>query len=183
MWCVLYGRDGNEEKTESFVKNMLPKQSYSRCFHPMQHKMMRHGGVWRDVCFQLLPGYVFIETDDPKTVYQTLKHTPKQLLFSDDDFISVLSGEDAGLLDQIMDQNGQIGLSKVRAAGHKEDGSRRLEYLSGPLGRVSDLVSRVNLHKRIARVETGLAGEKKWINLDFCFEDDDVVCDTGADKA
>ncbi len=183
MWCVLYGRDGDEEKTESFVKNMLPKQSYSRCFHPMQHKMMRHGGTWRDVCFQLLPGYVFIETDDPKTVYQTLKRTPKQLLFSDDDFISVLSEEDAGLFDQIMDQNGQIGLSKVRAAGHKEDGSRRLEYLSGPLGRVSDRVSRVNLHKRIARVETGLAGEKKWINLDFCFEDDDVVCDTGADKA
>ncbi len=175
MWCVLYGKDGDEEKTEAFVKNVLPKQSYSRCFHPIQHKMMRHGGAWRDVCFRLFPGYVFIETDDPETVYQTLKRTPRKLLFCDEDFVSVLSAEDARLLDNIMDEDGQIRLSVVRAAGKKEDGSRQLEYLSGPLGRVSSRISRVSLHKRIARVETGLAGERKWINLDFCFEDDTVV--------
>lgn len=175
MWCVLYGKDGDEEKTEAFVRGVLPGQSYSRCFHPLQHKMMRHGGVWREVVFCLLPGYVFIETDDPKTVYQTLKRTPKQLLFSSDAFISVLAKDEAALLDRIMDRDGQVGLSRVRVRGQGEDGKKQLEYLSGPLLKVAGRVTRVNLHKRIARVETGLAGEKKWINLDFCFEDDEVV--------
>lgn len=183
MWCVLYGRDGEEEKTETFVKRVLPKQSYSRCVRLLQHKMMRHGGQWREVLFQILPGYVFIETDDPQTVYQALKRTHKRLLFSDETCVSVLSEEEAALLDRIMDRDGEIRLSTVRVAGQEDDGSRRLEYLSGPLGNVTDRVTRVNLHKRIARIETGLAGERKWINLDFRFEDDNVVCDTGTDEA
>ncbi len=175
MWCVLYGKDGDEEKTEKFVRSVLPAQAYARCFHPLQHKMVRHGGEWRDVVFRLLPGYVFIETDDPERVYQILKNTPKQLLFSNDDCVSVLAGEDEALLERIMDQDGQIRLSTVRVTGEERDGAKQLEYLSGPLGTVADRVARVNLHKRIARVMTGLAGERKWINLDFCFEDDKVA--------
>ena len=175
MWCVLYGKDGDEERMEQFVRGVLPGHSYSRCFHPLQHKMMRHSGEWRDIVFRLLPGYVFIETDDPKRVYQVLKNTPKQLLFSTDDAVSVLAGDDAALLENIMDQDGQIGISTVRVAGEEKDGRKQIEYLSGPLITVADRVTRVNLHRRIARVMTGLAGERKWINLDFCFEDDKVV--------
>ena len=83
MWCVVYAGDDREEKTEDFIKALLPASSYTRCFHLVQHKAQKSQGMLRDVVRKYLPGYVFIETDKPEAVHDILKKTPKRLLFSD----------------------------------------------------------------------------------------------------
>lgn len=180
MWCTLHLQEGNEKKTEEFVTNLLPDNICTRCFHITRRRLRKREGQWREESEELLPGYVFIETNQPETVYRELKKASKYLLFSDDSFVSVLTEDEIKLLDQITDRTGRIGLSVVRV---KKAGARKeIEYLSGPLAKVSEQISWVDLHRRFAKVDTGFLKDKKGLSLSFYFEGESIIPETGRQK-
>lgn len=180
MWCTLHLQDGDEKKTEEFVTSLLPGHICSRCFHITRRRLRKREGQWWEESEELLPGYVFIETSQPEAVYRELKKASKYLLFSDDHFVSVLKENDRKFLEQITDKTGRIGLSVVRVkkAGDKKE----IEYLSGPLAKVSDQISWVDLHRRFAKVDTGFLKDKKGFSLSFYFEGESIVPETGQQK-
>lgn len=180
MWCTLHLQDGNEKKTEEFVTNLLPEDICTRCFHITRRRLRKREGQWREESEELLPGYVFIETDHPKAVYKELKKASKYLLFSDEHFVSVLTEDDIKFLEQITDRAGRIGLSVVRVkkAGDKKE----IEYLSGPLAKVSDQISWIDLHRRFAKVDNGFLKDKKGFSLSFYFEGESIIPETGQQK-
>ena len=49
----------------------------------------------------------------------------------------------------------------------------KLQYLSGPLSEMGNMVRRVNLHKRIAEIETEIMGRKRLLYLGIEIEADD----------
>lgn len=109
----------------------------------------------------LLPGYVFIDTEQPEMVYRELKRTlDRRLLFSRDDFVATLKGCEKEFMEAITDEGGNIGLSRVRVTDSGE-----IQYLSGPLMKVSYRVRRVRLHQRIAEVEADFLGERRLLYL------------------
>lgn len=180
MWCTLHLQDGNEKKTEEFVTNLLPEDICTRCFHITRRRLRKREGQWMEESEELLPGYVFIETSQPETVYRELKKASKYLLFSDERFVSVLTEDDRKFLEQITDKTGRIGLSVVRV---KKAGDRKeIEYLSGPLAKISDQISWVDLHRRFAKVNTGFLKDKKGFSLSFYFEGESIVPETGQQK-
>ena len=180
MWCTLHLQDGNEKKTEEFVTNLLPEDICTRCFHITRRRLRKREGQWMEESEELLPGYVFIETNHPDTVYRELKKASKYLLFSDERFVSVLTEDDRKFLEQITDKTGRIGLSVVRV---KKAGDRKkIEYLSGPLAKISDQISWVDLHRRFAKVNTGFLKDKKGFSLSFYFEGESIVPETGQQK-
>lgn len=166
MWCVVHVRDQEEKNTKEFVSNLLPKNLNARCFHLTRSRRKKYGGQWHTVQENLFPGYVFIDTDRPESVYKELKRVPKpKLLFSDDIYISALETHESNLMGTLADKSGIIGMSRVQVAG---DGT--IQYLSGPLVKAKDRIRKVNLHKRIAELEISLLGRRQILYLGIEFE-------------
>lgn len=161
MWCALHVKSGNEAAAEAFVSGLLPEKLNARCFRLTRYRRKKYGGQWRTSQENLLPGYVFIDTDQPGAVYRELERTPdRRLLFSSGEFVSVLEECEEEFMEGITDSGGSIGLSRVRVTGRGE-----IRYLSGPLVKVSHRVRRVRLHQRIAEVEADFLGEKHLLYL------------------
>lgn len=76
MYYVLQVAPGAEDKTETHIEAILPDDIYGHCFHPTRHMRKRFHGVWKDMHEKLLPGYVFITTDDIEAVFIRLKRVP-----------------------------------------------------------------------------------------------------------
>lgn len=156
MWCALHVTNGNEERTEVFLRRLIPKEIGARCFHFTRSCRKKYGGKWQMTQDKLFPGYVFIDTDRPEAVHRKVKQVPGLcLLFSDNTFVSVMEKEETGFLSLIADGEGKIGLSEIDI----EDG-KNVRYLSGPLTHAGHLVRRVDLHRRRAEVEAQFLGER-----------------------
>lgn len=161
MWCAVHVKDGEEARTESFVTGLLPESLNIRCFHLTRNRRKKYGGQWQTIREKLLPGYVFIITDKPEAVYRELEKAPRpRLLFSHEESISTLETGEADFMGKIVNESGEIGVSKVKIG---EDGS--VAFLSGPLAQVEELVKKVDLHKRIAEVEADFMGKKQVLYL------------------
>ena len=176
MWCVVHVKDGREQHTEDFVAGLLPESLHAQCFHLIRSRRKKYQGEWQTVYEDLFPGYVFIDTDQPEKVYKELKKTPKQnLLFSDDEYVSTLEEHETELMERLADRRGRIGISRVRIG---VDG--KISYLSGPLLGMGNRVRRVNLHKRIAEIETEIMGRKRLLYLGIEIEADERrnACET-----
>jgi transcriptional antiterminator NusG len=169
MWCVVHVKDGGEEHTEDLVAGLLPDNLNARCFHLIRSRRKKYEGQWQTVQEDLFPGYVFIDTDQPDQVYKELKKTPRpRLLFSDEEYVSTLEKHESDLMERLADKSGRIGISRVKI---EEDG--KICYLSGPLSHMGDMVRRVNLHKRIAEIETEIMGRKRVLFLGIDIEEDE----------
>ena len=161
MWCAVHVRDGSETKTEAFVSGLLPQSLNARCFHLTRRRRKKYGGEWRTIQENLMPGYVFIDTDQPEAVHKELEQTTVGgLLFGSREFVATLEAQESDFMECIMNENGEIGLSRVRIA---EDGGIR--YLSGPLVKVGHLVRKLDLHRRVAEIETSFLGQKHILYL------------------
>ena len=161
MWCVIHVRDRGEQHAERLVAGLLPQSLDARCFHLTRNRKKKFQGKWQTVQEDLFPGYVFVDTDDPDRVYRELKKVPRpKLLFSDDEYVSTLEQKESDFMELIADKSGVIGISRVAV-----DKVGTVRYLSGPLQNVGDKVRKVNLHKRIAEIETSLMGQTQILYL------------------
>lgn len=161
VWCAVHVRDGYEAKTESFVSGLLPKGLNARCFHLTRSRRKKYGGQWQIIREKLLPGYIFITTDKPETVYRELKKVPEpKLLFSREDSVSTLQEQEADFMGKIANESGEIEISTVKVSREGD-----IAFLSGPLLQVGEQVRKVDLHKRIAEVETNFMGKRQTLYL------------------
>ena len=161
MWCVMYVEGGREAGEEAFLRGLLPRELEASCFHLVRNRRKKYGGKWRTVCENLMPGYVFIHTDQPEAVCRELKKVPgRELLYGGGECVTALERQEAEFMERITDEDGIIGVSKVEVTGEGQ-----VRYLSGPLVNVSHMVRRVDLHRRIAEVETQFMGEKHVLYL------------------
>lgn len=168
MWCAVHVKDGDEARTEAFVEGLLPKELEARCFHLTRCKRKKYGGQWQTVQEKLLPGYVFIATDQPEAVHRELKKAPGPRLLGDgEDNISTLEAGETELMEQLADEDGEIAISKAKVT---DDGS--VEFLSGPLKAVGDMVRKVNLHQSVAELEADFLGKRMVIHLGIELERD-----------
>lgn len=167
MWCVVHVKDRGKQNAENFIASFLPQNLYARCFHLTRVRRKKYEGQWRTVYEDLLPGYIFIDTDQPDRVYKELKRAsgPK-LLFSSDEYVAAMEQYESNLMEKLADNNGIIGMSAVRRIDNG-----RVEYLSGPLLDIGDRVKKINFHKRIAEIETNLMGRKQTLYLGIEIED------------
>ena len=156
MWCAVHVRGGSEARAKALVTGLFSKELSVRCFHLRRIRRKKYGGQWRTIQENFLPGYVFLDTDQPGRVYQELKKVPGYgLLSGSDEFVAALGREEADFMECIMDEDGMIGISKVSVSGNGE-----IMYQTGPLTRVSHMIKNVDLHKRVAEVKTRFMGEE-----------------------
>lgn len=170
----MHVKPGNEIRTEQFVDGVFKGKFHTRCFHLTRLRRKKYGGQWQTVEEQLLPGYVFIVTEQPELLYREFKKVPGYgLLEGSEEYVSRLEDEEADFIERIAGQgsgamcrSGEIGLSYIRV----EEGNR-ITVLSGPLLSVKNQVRKIDFHRRVAEVETRLCGEKRMMYLGVEFED------------
>ena len=161
MYYVIYVGSGNETRAELLIRQMVSKTHFYDCFHPVRNVVKKIHGAERQIYERLLPGYVFIESEDIRSFYQELRLVPiflnllgKEELEEETDFYPLTEAETLWLKKLIASSSGSgesdrvIGLSQVGF-----DENDQVQVISGPLLGLQGKIKKINLHKRIAEVE------------------------------
>ncbi len=183
MYYVLQVASGMEDKTEAYITSVLSDAHYDRCFHLTRHMKKKFHGRWTDIHERLLPGYIFIVSNNVKGMYLELKKVPSytKLLGRDMEYFTELPERDVewlklllgnNLLEQrkqiYFDENEietvepwhEVALSKVSVGEENE-----IKILSGPLKNMDGMIKKINLHKRVAEVEVEFMNRKTIVYL------------------
>lgn len=125
--------------------------------------MIRRGGKWQEQLYTLFPSYIFVSTPDVYRVYYAVRHedgvlhwlgatkgTPEALSAHEEANILWLAGD---------------GPLPPSEAEMQADGT--LDFTSGPLAHLKDMLEKVNRHDRRATVRVPVGGEDKTITLSY----------------
>ncbi len=164
MWYVMQVMSRQEGRTVRMLEQSLSREILTRCLIPMRRRKKKFHGQWQEVTEMLFPGYVFLVTDTPQLLYDELKNVPAmtKLLGSCEEPFTPLSEPDVQFLMKLQGDKdiGETGLSQV-AVGE----GRQVRILSGPLKNLEGKIQKINLHKRIAIVETEFMGNRSLLHL------------------
>ncbi len=173
MHYVIQVSPGTESKTEAQIREIVPADLYSACFHPVRLMRKKIHGQWKEVREKLLPGYVFIVSDDIKNLCIGLSMVPAltKLLGreeADQENFTALSDSDVEWLERMVAPAGsgrgpadyEVGLSQVAVMENAE-----VKIISGPLENIEGVVKKINLHKRMAEVEVEFMNRRTIIHL------------------
>ncbi len=186
MHYVIQVAPGTEAKTEAKISEMIPSELYSACFHPTRIRRKKFHGQWKEINEKLLPGYVFIVSEDIRNLAVELQKVPAltRLLGSDPadhGYVIPLSDRDVEWLRRLMNPAGkaasessgyEVGLSRVAVAENDE-----VVILSGPLENMKGMIKKINLHKRVAEVEVDFMNRKTviYLGIELVAKPDDIA--------
>ena len=173
MWYVLRAMTGKENILALWINAYMDKNIYSRCFVPLYEEVRRHKGIGEIRIRRLFNGYVFIESEQPKAVYQELRKMQVcwGLMFENPERereLLPINIEEERLLDDILSE-GLLRVSYIRSK------NRKLEELIGPLERYWDDVELLDIQQRKAKVKLQLCGEEKWIRFGLWTDKDPKI--------
>lgn len=168
MYYVIQVAPGKEDDVEIHIKERISEELCSSCFHPMRHVRKKFHGKWRNRHEKLLPGYVFIDSEEVHGLYLELKSIPMmtKLLGWEREFITALTERETEWLEKIVSAcRNNSTIMEVPLSQIEVDENDEVRILSGPLQDMAGMIKRINLHKRIAEVEVEFMGRKTVIYL------------------
>ena len=153
MWYVIHVVTGREDMVVASVNKLVQKNLYTECFNPTYKVQKRFKGVWKTVERPLFPGYVIVDTDDPKTMSMALRSIAGaiRILGNDNGFTPLPKEEQRWIADFTQKGDRAIGLSTGVIEGDK------VVVTQGPLINRTASIKKVDRHKRLA-----------WLELDLC---------------
>ena len=185
MYYVIFVGNGQESRTEAFIKKYISKDLYSTCFHPMRQMKKKIRGKWVQINEKLIPGYVFVETENIKVFYNALRQRPafqrllgKEIITTQEEgdesfeerfyplkpeeekWLRKITGLPAKKSKNKASEKPITELTKVR---FEEDG--KLKILSGPLTKMTGSIRKIDIHRRFAEVEVEFMGRKTILHL------------------
>ena len=165
MYYVIQVAPGMEDKAEEQIKAMIEKGLYDRCFHPVRHMKKKIRGEWKESREKILPGYVFVTSDDIRGLYLRLAFVPTftKILGKDSDQFTPLSEHEVEWLEKITDledESVEVGLSQIIVSEDDE-----IMIVSGPLKNEEGYIKKIDLHRRIAKVEVDFMNRKTILHL------------------
>lgn len=165
MYYVIQVVSGMEDRVEEQIAVMVEKELYEHCFHPIRHVKKKICGEWKELREKLLPGYVFITSEDARELYLRLRYVPAftKMLGKDRDQFIPLPKHETEWLEKIMesaDDDMEVGISQVSVSADDI-----VTILSGPLKDMEGCIKKIDLHRRIAKVEVDFMNRKAVIHL------------------
>lgn len=165
LYYVIQVVSGLEDRVEEQIKVMIEKELYDRCFHPIRHVKKKIRGEWKEFHEKLLPGYVFITSEDVRELYLRLRYVPAftKMLGKDREQFIPLPKREVEWIEKIIDstdENMRVGISQIAVTEDDE-----ITILSGPLKNIEGSIKKIDLHRRIAKVEVDFMNRKTVIHL------------------
>ena len=179
MYYVLYVGDGKEQHAENFIRSYVPEQFYSHCFHLQRHMKKKFRGSWCDSYSKLIPGYIFVESDQIEDFSEKAMKTllPLKVLGMEKDregeFFRPLDERETAWIkmltpgSSLKDPDDMCYMVELSRVSIGEDG--KVSILSGPLKHLQSQIKKFNLHKRIAEVEMDFMGNQSSLYLGIEF--------------
>ncbi len=165
MYYVIQVASGMEDKVEEQIEVMVEKGIYQQCFHPIRHVKKKIRGEWKELREKLLPGYVFIVSDDIEELYLRLRYVPAftKLLGKDGGQFVPLPEHEVEWLKKITGSADSRMEAEISRVSVSEDDV--VTILSGPLKDMEGYIKKIDLHRRIAKVEVDFMNQKTVIHL------------------
>lgn len=161
MWYAVQVMSGKEEETCSICKNLLGKDAYNGCFLIRCNKDKKYCGKWHRVSMIMFPGYIFIDTDNPKKVYEGLKNIPglTKILGRENDYFIPIEIKEQLFLASLIDEKFDLNMSN----GLIVDDS--IIITDGPLIGKEATIKKIDRHKRTALVSIEMFGRAMEIKV------------------
>lgn len=157
---VLQTMAGRERKLKEAVERGV--SGVGECYIPEREVAEKRDGRWVRAVKRLLPGYVFVRTDDPDTLAAGLRGLPgfsRLLGVSGERFLPLTPGEEAWLGALANPDTHVVELSQGVIEGD------RVRVSAGPLMGYESAIKRIDRHKRAAWIEVSLMGRTKLVKV------------------
>ena len=175
MYYVIQVASGMEDRVEEQIGIIVEKGLYDEGFHPIRRVKKKIRGEWKELREKLLPGYVFITSDEVGELYQKLRDVPAftKMLGKDGEGFLPLADHEVEWLKRITGLGGGKNSSKNRNSKDMEvqisqvsvSEDDEITILSGPLKNMEGYIKKIDLHRRIAKVEVDFMNRKTVIHL------------------
>ena len=165
MYYVIQVTSGMESKIEERIAVLIEKELYGRCFHPIRHVRKKIRGEWKELHEKLLPGYIFITSENVRELYLRLRDIPAltKILGKDGEQFIPLPEHEVEWLERITGSKGRETEVQISQVSISEEDA--VTILSGPLKDMEGCVKKIDLHRRIAKVEVDFMNLKTVIHL------------------
>ena len=159
MYYVIQVKTGKEETMIEDIKKQLKDLSEYDVFAPFRKALRKNKGVMKEVKERCFPGYVFVNTEKPKELFEALYWTPgfTKLLGREGlttNFVP-LNKDESRMIDILYSQNSEH-VTEISNIEVKE--GQTIKVLDGPLLGLETQIKKVNLHKRTVTVEFMMCG-------------------------
>ena len=159
MYYVINVKAGNEEKTIESIHRQIGAKQGIELFSPYRKSIRKYKGIEKECIERCFPGYVFVETDKPKDLFDVLYWVPEytKLLGREgltNNFVP-LDEEESRMIDILYSKNSNriTEISDIEL----EEG-QVIKVLDGPLMGIEASITKINLHKRTVTINFLLCG-------------------------
>lgn len=171
MWYVIQTLTGKEEELVRMIKGIVPTELYRDCFVIYYERFWRKQQQSIIHVERLFPGYVFIDTEQPKSIFMHLKKIPVMSQIIRDDeftFLSVYPDEEDMLKHLLNADDDHV----VRLSYVEKTATGNIKRIDGPLCYYQNQVERYQFKKRYAIIRLSLSGKEQSIVLGILLKED-----------
>lgn len=161
MWYVVQVVGGREKHVLRLIEKLVDGDVLKECF-VAQYEVKKHlGGAWRTCTELLLPGYLFIISNDVGRLAEELRRVPAftRLLGNSDAFIP-LNNDEIAFISAFTDEHHRV----VKTSEGIIEGDE-ITILKGPLMHREGLIKKINRHRRTAELELEMLGRTVTIKV------------------
>ena len=162
MWYVIHTMSGMETKCMLQCQQYIDSSYYKDMFIPQYVAKKHYKQEWHEVVKTLFPGYLFVDTDHIDVVMNGLKMVCQYTkVLRDCDTISPITEQEQLFLATIMDKDHIVRYSEGFLVGDE------VIVTSGPLKDLKGNISKVDRHRRIAKMEVNMFGRMTPMEVGF----------------
>ena len=154
MWYVVHVSTGREAAACALIEERVDGSLYEECFVPRRSMARRAGDGWETVEEPLFPGYLIVDTRQPRRMRSALDRLPDfaRLLDVDGEFLP-LDDEEVAWIDAFTRRG-----HRVVDMSHAVVEGGVVRIVDGPLVGREAQVKRINRRKRRAVLELQILG-------------------------
>ena len=166
QWYVLKTIPGKEQKAAALIRRAVTPGLWEECRVLKKIKVFRSGGMLRFPEEVMFPGYVFVRASAPKALEEELKRSRDFPQFPS---VTPVEAADLAFLKDVCGEDLQRPMGVTRLT---LDGDGRIIRADGILSGYLDQMTKLNLHRRFALVETALFNRVQSVLFGVTLEQD-----------
>lgn len=162
MWYVIQTVGGREQHALNLIMKLVEPALIEEVFIPRYETKKRIKGMWVNHAEVMLPGYLFVVTDNPEKLESELRQKIPlftKILHNDDVFVP-LNEKEVAFVNAFMKPGSRI--AEVSTGVIEGD---QIVILNGPLLGQTGLIKKIDRHKRLAYLSINILGRQKTVKL------------------
>ncbi len=155
IWYLLACQGQDEQNIAELCRKYLSQKALRKVFLLTYDTVRRYEGVWHLERKLLFPANVFLESEDEEMLWKELREYKE--LAGNENCLTRMNQEEEDFLKQLYGTGYHLKMSR----GVISEGVAQIK--EGPLKGMESRICKVDRHKRLARIRTGMKREYHYI--------------------